>query len=86
MSYSLYLLHPLAIYLTAIFVGGLFEPGLMPTAVAVAIILPFSLALANVGYALFEAPSISAGRELTVKLGLNDRASTVVPLRVVDTQ
>jgi peptidoglycan/LPS O-acetylase OafA/YrhL len=71
-SYSVYLFHPLVIFLAGILIGNLVQaPGLLATAIALLIILPISLAIANAGYAVFEAPSIWIGQELTSKLVSN---------------
>jgi peptidoglycan/LPS O-acetylase OafA/YrhL len=69
-SYSVYLLQLPAIYVSAIIIGHFFEPGLLATTIAAAIILPTILLIANIGYALFESPSIQLGRELGRRLKL----------------
>jgi peptidoglycan/LPS O-acetylase OafA/YrhL len=65
-SYSLYLLHLPVIYLVAGTVGTLIQPGLLSTAVSLAVIFPLSLLLASVGYVIIEEPFIRAGREMTL--------------------
>ena len=69
-SYSVYLLQLPAIYVSGIIIGHFFEPGLLATAIAVPIIIPTILLIANIGYALFESPSIQLGRELGRRLNL----------------
>ena len=69
-SYRVYLLQLPAIYVSGIIIGHFFEPGLLATAMAVAIIFPTILLIANIGYALFESPSIQVGRELGRRLNL----------------
>lgn len=63
-SYSLYLFHLMAIYLIGILIGDIFESELLATFIAAVIIFPFSLAIAYIGYIIFEYPSIRAGREV----------------------
>jgi peptidoglycan/LPS O-acetylase OafA/YrhL len=67
-SYSLYLFHPLILFILAHFADRIGGNGLLPHVVILGLALPFSLLLSVAGYRLFEAPSITAGRAIAQRL------------------
>ncbi|HLH93890.1 MAG TPA: acyltransferase [Xanthobacteraceae bacterium] len=63
-SYSIYLFQLPVIYATGLLIRHIIDPGLAATVLALAVVLTATLSLAKLTYALFEQPSVRAGRHL----------------------
>ncbi len=88
-SYSLYLSHLVVLYLVGRFAASRFDDSIVSTLMVLAVTVPVSFVIAQVGYYLVEQPSMNLGKILSRKLShatTMDRESKVAPSLVTPSQ